>query len=189
MSNENEKILLTISIAAFTFVGCDLDINDNPNYPQEDQVTADLIFHTIQGSIAATVGGEIYNYAGFFSQYFDQMPEANQYNSLATYSFTESSQEMDYSYRIIYAGALEDAQQVLDKSENAADRFATTVLCAYIFQVMVDNMGHALIQRPCLAMRMLLQNGMTERLFIKVSWQNLTLPNKNWDTLQWNHLT
>ena len=92
-----KKILLTISTAAFMFVGCDLDINDNPNYPQDDQVTPDLIFPAIQGSIAATVGGEIYNYAGFFSQYFEQMPEANQYNQLATYTFTESSQEMDYS--------------------------------------------------------------------------------------------
>ena len=71
-----KKILLTISIAAFMFTGCDLDINDNPNYPQDDQVTSDLIFPAIQGSIAATVGGEIYNYAGFFSQYFEQMPEA-----------------------------------------------------------------------------------------------------------------
>ena len=80
-----KKILLTISTAAFMFVGCDLDINDNPNYPQDDQVTPDLIFPAIQGSIAATVGGEIYNYAGFFSQYFEQMPEANQYNQLYFY--------------------------------------------------------------------------------------------------------
>lgn len=136
-----KKILLTVSIAALMFTGCDLDINDNPNYSQEDQITADLIFPAIQGSIAAVVGGEIYNYAGFFAQYFEQMPEANQYNALATYTFTESSQEMDYSYRIIYAGALEDAQQVLAKSKNSADRFATTVLRAYIFQVLVDNMG------------------------------------------------
>lgn len=32
-----KKILLTISTAAFMFVGCDLDINDNPNYPQDDR--------------------------------------------------------------------------------------------------------------------------------------------------------
>ena len=37
-----KKILLTISIAAFMFTGCDLDINDNPNYPQDDQVTSDI---------------------------------------------------------------------------------------------------------------------------------------------------
>ena len=46
---------------------------------------------------------------------------------------------LDYSYRIMYAGALMDAKEVLDNSENEADRFATTVLRAYGLQVMVDN--------------------------------------------------
>lgn len=136
-----KKILLAISIATLIFTSCNLDINDDPNYPQDDNITADLIFPAIQGSIAAAVGGEIYNYAGFFAQYYEQMPEANQYNQLATYTFTESSQEMDYSYRILYAGALEDTKQVLEKTDNPADRFATVVLRAYTFQVLVDNMG------------------------------------------------
>lgn len=65
-----KKILLTISTAAFMFVGCDLDINDNPNYPQDDQVTPDLIFPAIQGSIAATVGGEIYKLCRFLFSVF-----------------------------------------------------------------------------------------------------------------------
>lgn len=46
---------------------------------------------------------------------------------------------MDYSYRILFAGALEDAKQVLEKTTNPADRFATTILRAYAFQIMVDN--------------------------------------------------
>lgn len=149
------------------FVGCDLDINDNPNYPQDDQVTPDLIFPAIQGSIAATVGGEIYNYAGFFSQYFEQMPEANQYNQLATYTFTESSQEMDYSYRIIYAGALEDAQQVLNKSK--IQRIVLLQQCCVLIfsKYWWIIWGHVLIQRLCKEMQMLLRNGMMARLCIK----------------------
>lgn len=51
-----KKILLTISTAAFMFVGCDLDINDNPNYPQDDQVTPDLIFPAIQGEYCCNCG-------------------------------------------------------------------------------------------------------------------------------------
>ena len=46
---------------------------------------------------------------------------------------------MDYSYRILFAGAVEDAKQVLEKTTNPADRFATTILRAYAFQIMVDN--------------------------------------------------
>ncbi|MCS2850453.1 hypothetical protein NXX05_24145 [Bacteroides thetaiotaomicron] len=63
-----KKILLYASLATpALFAGCDLNINDDPNYPMNDQVTADLIFPSISASIASAVGGEIYNYAGFFA--------------------------------------------------------------------------------------------------------------------------
>ncbi|UVP33722.1 SusD/RagB family nutrient-binding outer membrane lipoprotein [Bacteroides faecis] len=39
----------------------------------------------------------------------------------------------------LFAGALEDAKQVLEKTTNPANRFATTILRAYAFQIMVDN--------------------------------------------------
>lgn len=132
--------ILYLSIAALCFASCDLDINDDPNYPKNDQVTPDLIFPAIGGGIAAAIGGEMHNYAGFFAQYMDQLPELNQYNNIAEYTITESSQLIDYSYRILYAGALEDARKVLEKSTNTADRFATTALRAYAFQVLIDNM-------------------------------------------------
>ena len=90
-----KKILLYASLATTAlFAGCDLNINDDPNYPMNDQVTADLIFPSISASIASAVGGEIYNYAGFFAQYYEQKPESNQYNTLCEYTFTESSQQM-----------------------------------------------------------------------------------------------
>lgn len=134
------KIFLYISLVTTTLLtSCDLNINDDPNYPNNGELTAGLIFPAIAPSIASAVGGEIYNYAGFFAQYYEQKPESNQYNTLCEYTITESSQTMDYSYRALFAGALEDAQQVLEKSTNPADRFATTVLRAYVFQVMVDN--------------------------------------------------
>lgn len=134
-----KKIFLYTTLVAGLLSSCNLDINDDPNYPGNDNVTPDLIFPAVEGSIAAAVGGDIHNYAGFFAQYYDQKPESSQYNDLAQYLFNESSQVLDYSYRIMYAGALMDAKEILDNSENEADRFATTVLRAYALQVMVDN--------------------------------------------------
>lgn len=64
-----KKILLTISIAAFSLLAA-IWISSNPNYPQDDQVTSDLIFPAIQGSIAATVGGEIYKLCRFLFSIF-----------------------------------------------------------------------------------------------------------------------
>ena len=49
-----KKILLYASLATTAlFAGCDLNINDDPNYPMNDQVTADLIFPSISASIAS----------------------------------------------------------------------------------------------------------------------------------------
>lgn len=39
-----EKILLYSVLVAGMLSSCDLDINDDPDYPMNDQVTADLIF-------------------------------------------------------------------------------------------------------------------------------------------------
>lgn len=49
-----KKILLYASLATTAlFTSCDLDINNDPNYPMNDQVTADLIFPSISASIAS----------------------------------------------------------------------------------------------------------------------------------------
>ena len=51
-----KKILLYASLATTAlFAGCDLNINDDPNYPMNDQVTADLIFPSISASIASAM--------------------------------------------------------------------------------------------------------------------------------------
>ncbi|KXT40279.1 SusD/RagB family nutrient-binding outer membrane lipoprotein [Bacteroides intestinalis] len=135
-----KNIILSTILIMGILSGCNLDINDDPNYPQNNDVTADLIFPAIQAEIAATVGGELYNNAGFFAQYYDQMPEAQQYDVIAEARFTESSDIMNYSYRTLFAGALADIREVLARSTNPADRFATTVLKAFAYQVLVDNL-------------------------------------------------
>lgn len=138
-----KKTILYSLLFAGMMTGCDLDINDNPNYPANEQMTPDLIFPSVGAGIAAAVGGDIHNYAGFFSQYFEQSPESSQYTTISQYNLSESSQLIDYSYSNIYSSALMDAKEVLDKSTNTAMSFATTVLRAYVLQVMVDNTSEA----------------------------------------------
>ncbi len=136
-----KKIITIVSLAVF-LSGCSLDVNTDPNYPTK--VSSALVLPAVENSIATVVGDGMYNYAGFFAQYYDQMPEANQYNILSEYTFTEQSQIIDRSYRSLYAGALEDVDVIL-KDENAteADKFAATVLRALSFQLLVDNMDVA----------------------------------------------
>ena len=134
-----KKIIAFVSLAV-CLSGCSLDVNTDPNYPTN--VSSSLVLPAAENEIAVVVGDGMYNYAGFFAQYYDQMPEANQYNIISQYSFTEQSQLIDRPYRTLYAGALEDLDVVLkDVNANAADKFAATVLRAYCFQLLVDNMN------------------------------------------------
>ena len=133
------KKIFTYSLLLACLSGCDLDINTDPNNPSE--VPAALILPAVENAIAVTIGDGMYNYAGFFAQYYDQLPEANQYNDLTEYLITESSQVIDRSYSNLYSRALEDVNAILKLTTNPSDRFAATVLRAFSFQLLVDNMG------------------------------------------------
>ncbi|BEH00364.1 SusD/RagB family nutrient-binding outer membrane lipoprotein [Bacteroides sedimenti] len=136
------KKILIVATSVALLTACDLDVNKNPNYPEEAPAT--MLLPAVQNSIAVTVGDGMYNYAGFFAQYYDQMPEANQYNTLCDYTFTESSQIIDRSYRTLYAGALADINGIFkDKNASDADKYVATVLRTFCFQLLVDNMDQA----------------------------------------------
>ncbi|GHU08596.1 hypothetical protein FACS189431_5150 [Alphaproteobacteria bacterium] len=132
-----------IKILAFTlllagFTACDLDVNTDPNYPAD--VEPSLVFPSAELAVATVVGDGMYNYAGFFAQYYDQMPEANQYNTLVEYNFLESNDILQRPYRNLYAGALADLKQITEKSTNTSDIYAATVLRVLAFQLLVDNL-------------------------------------------------
>lgn len=136
-----KKYLLTICSAALLFTSCDLNINDDPRYPENNTITPDLLFPSVQNYIATSSCDIMFNYGGFYAQYFEQMPEANQFNKIADQSITESDQIIDRAYRNLYAGALEDIEDIKTKTTNAADLFAATAMRAFTFQLLVDNMS------------------------------------------------
>lgn len=135
-----KKISLFAAAGLMMLSSCDLDINENPNYPSNSDVTAELVFPSIANSIATAVGDQMFNYAGFFAQYWDQMPTANQYNDLAELNLDEGSDLFNRCYSNLYAQALEDVEDVLSKTESTSDIFACKVLRAQAFQYLVDNL-------------------------------------------------
>lgn len=136
-----KKYILTICSAALLFTSCDLNINDDPRYPENSTITPDLLFPSVQNYIAVSSCDIMFNYGGFYAQYFEQMPESNQFNDIADQSITESSQIIDRAYRNLYAGALEDIEDIKSKTTNTADLFAATVMRVFAFQLLVDNMS------------------------------------------------
>lgn len=132
-----------IFAAAVALASCDLDINEDPNYPSSSNVTPDLVFPAAQNAVADVVGDELFNCSGFFAQYFDQRPETNQYNDLAELNLDESSDELNRAYSAIYAGALADLKDITDRDDNASDQFACTVMRAQALTLMVDCFSDA----------------------------------------------
>ncbi|MBP3737837.1 MAG: SusD/RagB family nutrient-binding outer membrane lipoprotein [Muribaculaceae bacterium] len=135
--------LFTAAAGLLALSSCNLDINDDPNYPSGGSVTVDLMFPAVENSVADAVGDQMFNYAGFFSQYFEQLPEANQYNDIAELHLDESSNLFDRCYRNLYAGAMADIEDILSRDNNTSDIFACKVLRAYCFQLLVDNIDQA----------------------------------------------
>ena len=133
------KKIMFIALAGLVLTSCDMDINDNPNYPSAADITPSLQFPAAVNAVAACTGDQLFNYAGFFVQYFDQRPEANQYNDLAELNIEETSDLFVRPYRLLYAGALMDLKEVAEKSTNTADLFVTQVMRTQTYQLLVDN--------------------------------------------------
>ncbi len=139
-----KKILLLSAIGLATLTGCgSLDINEDPNNPGSPSVGVNLIMPAAQNYVAAVAGDGMYNVAGFFVQYFDQSPTANQYNKYTWYQLTVDDNISDRWYSHIYAGALQDIEEIKSKTQNTYDLFAATALRAYALQLMVDATGEA----------------------------------------------
>ena len=118
---------------------CNLDINQDPNYPTSSDISAELQFPSVISAIADASGDQMFNYGGFFAQYFDQMPEANQYNDIAELNIDESKDIFVRAYSNLYAGALMDIEDIKTKTTNTANLFACQVMRTQAFQLLVDN--------------------------------------------------
>lgn len=134
-----KKLILYLFLISFISMSCEdwLDVNTDPNTPSE--VSNELILPAAEASIATRLGGNMFNFGGFFAQYWTQAPEANQYNKIDNYDLTAPFLSTDYTE--LYAGALNDLEKIRTQAQvegNSAYFFVATVLRAYTFQMWVD---------------------------------------------------
>jgi hypothetical protein len=134
-----KKIYLLAAASLMMLSSCDLDINQDPNYPTSADISPELQFPAVISAIADASGDQMFNYGGFFAQYFEQMPEANQYNDIAELNIDESKDVFNRCYSNIYAGALMDIEEIKTKTTNTANLFACQVMRTQAFQLLVDN--------------------------------------------------
>lgn len=137
-----KKILLLLAIL-LGFSSCQnwLNINQNPNTPTN--VPASLILPQAEAGLAVRVGGNLFNTGGFFVQYWEQAPEANQYNDLSIFNLKAEYFDNDYTELYSVLNNVEQVRQQAKASEDWGDYLAGTVIRAYTFQVIVDAIGDA----------------------------------------------
>lgn len=133
------RFIITLSSLALIFTSCELDINDDPNYPDSGTISADLVFPNAQLGLVATISDNMFNYAGFFAQYFNQLPESQQFDAISENRINVSDQVFDGAYRTLYSGVLADLEDVKKKTTSTADLLAVAVLRTMSFQLLVDN--------------------------------------------------
>ena len=132
--------LFFASLMVLTSCQDDLDINTNPNTPQE--INKGLALSAAEASIATVMGGELFNTGGMLAQFYTQAPSAGQYDDIDQYNMATDHANRMWSE--LYAGALNDLEFVKNESqkeENTGTYLIATVLQAYTFQYLVDVFG------------------------------------------------
>lgn len=134
------KIILLFSVGILVSCEQELDINTDPNAPQE--INSGLALASAQASLMTIMGGELTNYGGFYAQYHTQAPSASQYENIDQYNLTTNY--ADRMWTELYAGCLNDLKFVEDdavKTGNTGNALIAEVLRSYTFQVLVDLFG------------------------------------------------
>lgn len=144
-----KKILLYGAACTLALSSCNLNINEDPNYPSSGDITPTLEFPAVENSIVVVPGDQMFTLGGFFAQYWEQRPEQNQYNTVAELHFDESSDLYNLAYRSLYAGALTDIKDIESKTTNTANLFACKVMKALAMQYMVDACSDAPYSEAC----------------------------------------
>lgn len=118
-----------------------LDVNQNLNSPEA--VDVKLALPSAQSYLGYTLGNQLSVVGGFWSQYWTQGPNANQYATLDQYVYNGA--EADRPWTALYAGSLKDFQYIYEKglADSTKRNYAAIarILEAYTYQVVTDAWG------------------------------------------------
>jgi hypothetical protein len=137
-----KKYLYGIVFLSILVNSCELDINKNPNYP--DQVDADKFISSGLMWTSAAIGGDLQLLGGMWAQHFTQSTTTNQYNEIDSYNLPNSSGYTTSAWRDLYAGALPDFQLAITKAEAKGDWqywMISKIMTAYCFHLLTDAYG------------------------------------------------
>lgn len=143
----SKNLLLVIVASAFLWIldSCSqewLDVNNNPNYPQEVEV--DLIFPITTINVAYHYGGAYNVLGGFWAQHWAQSNGSSGYKDIDSYNMNKDRYGMvDYNktWRLMYANEMMSLQYIIERSketDNMRYLLMSTVMQAFCFEFMTD---------------------------------------------------
>ena len=131
-------------MAAVAFTSCNdyLDINSNPNSPDESSLSNDLIYPAVEMAYAANVGDYLRSCAGYLSEYYAQQFGTSNYIVFTQFEPTQARTSTFYTQ--FNLRVLSNANIVKQKAEAEGDwatYLAATVMSAASYQVLIDMYG------------------------------------------------
>lgn len=136
--------IISTFVLGLATASCDsyLDINQNPNSPQESNMTPSILMPAAEMNFAATYGDLLRIPGGYFSQHYAQTPGTSNYVDYSAFQMTSIRSSTAYIQLNSRAlKNLETVRELAEKSEEWGTYLAATTLRAFIYQALVDCYG------------------------------------------------
>ena len=132
---------LVLGLAA---TSCDdyLDINYNPNSPEESNMTTDILFPAAEMNLAGSYGDFFRITGGYFAQYYSQAFGTSNYLDYSQFNMSATRSSTDYTQ--LNQRALKNLKTICELAEQTEEwgtYLAAKTLRAFIYQILVDAYG------------------------------------------------
>lgn len=137
-------LLSTIVFGLFAATSCDdhLDINQDPNSPDESNITSDILLPAAEINLATSYGDYLRIVGGYFSQHYAQQYGTSNYLDYS--QFEQSATRSSGTYTQLNTRVLKSLKTIAEKAEENEEWgtfLAAKTLKAFTYQVLVDCYG------------------------------------------------
>lgn len=135
--------LIGFVLLLVTINSCELNINNDPNYPTE--VKSDKFFASGLMWTSSVIGGDLQLLGSIWAQHYAQNASSNQYTGIDSYNLPNSSSYLTRTWSALYAGALTDFQESMKNAEKDGEWhywMTSKIMTAYVFHLLADSYGN-----------------------------------------------
>jgi hypothetical protein len=144
MNMKKYIVFAAASVLALTSCKKVLDVNVDPDNPNANQGTPQLVFPAGVASSAGRIGGDLAILGGIWSQFYTQNTTSSQYRNQDAFNLSKTdygATTLSSPWAELYSGALNDLQFVINKSKDQKNwnyYLMGTVVKAFTLQMLAD---------------------------------------------------